>query len=97
MSGISQGYIGHFSVLSRIYWAYTKYVFEISQTFLSHRLTKGRYQDNGATLGDSIRKKLKVKWSLGHKAVILSLYKLSIKSKKSKTSFKKVVQFGMLF
>ena len=37
-------------------------------------------------------KKKKVK--LGCKAVILSLYKLSIKSK---TSFTKVVQFGMLF
>ena len=37
-------------------------------------------------------KKKKVKH--GCKAVILSLYKLSIKSK---TSFTKVVQFGMLF
>ena len=37
---------------------------------------------------------MKVKLSFGHKVVILSLSKLNIKSK---TSFTKVLQFGMLF
>ena len=37
---------------------------------------------------------MKVKLAFGHKAVISSLSKLNIESK---TSFTKVVQFGMLF